>query len=163
MRWIREYEAWGAIHKVRYVDNLIKRLAGMRPAVRSKREVEPLAKLRKTLGEHYGEKRATYTITWNNSYERSLFRIFSADRPRTSPDAAQFLRQNARKIGNLVARGTGVHPYTINNVLRHMIVRARERKLRLTIPERETLQLSVVSLTMQVMQVLRGGYHRIPL
>ena len=44
-----------------------------------------------------------------------------------------------------------------------MIVRCREENLRVAIPEKEARQLVVVTLTMQVMQVLRTGYHRIPL
>ena len=44
-----------------------------------------------------------------------------------------------------------------------MIVRCRVLNLRLAIPEEEARQLSIVALTMQVMQVLRTGYHRIPL
>ena len=44
-----------------------------------------------------------------------------------------------------------------------MIVRCRELNLRVALPDQETRQLSIVTLTMQVMQVLRTGYHRIPL
>jgi hypothetical protein len=44
-----------------------------------------------------------------------------------------------------------------------MIVRCREENLRVAVPEEEARQLVVVTLTMQVMQVLRTGYHRIPL
>jgi hypothetical protein len=42
-------------------------------------------------------------------------------------------------------------------------VRCRELNLRLAMPEEEARELCVVILTMQVMQVLRTGYHRIPL
>ncbi len=56
-----------------------------------------------------------------------------------------------------------MHHYTINHILKHMIVRCRALNLRLTIPEEAARKLSVVTLTMQVMQVLRTGYHRIPL
>jgi len=44
-----------------------------------------------------------------------------------------------------------------------MIVRSRVLNLRLTIPEKEARELTVVALTMQLMQILRTGYHRIPL
>jgi hypothetical protein len=109
-------------------------------------------------------KRAYYTVTLPESYERSLYRVFSDGLLNSRTDsAAQFLRRNRRKILNLVSRGTGMHPYTVNHIVKQMILRARELKLRLTIPEPETLQLSVVSITAQVMQVVRGGYHRIPL
>ena len=44
-----------------------------------------------------------------------------------------------------------------------MVVRCRELNLRLSLPEDEARELIVVMLTMQVMQVLHTGYHRIPL
>ena len=56
-----------------------------------------------------------------------------------------------------------MHHYTINHIVKHMIVRCREQNLRVAIPEAEARQLILVTLTMQVMQVLRTGYHRIPL
>ena len=84
-------------------------------------------------------------------------------RHRALPSAAQFLRHHQRDICNLVASATGVHLYTINHIMRHMIVRCRELNLRLTISEEEAKEVSIATLTMQVMQVLQTGYHRIPL
>jgi hypothetical protein len=64
-------------------------------------------------------------------------------------------------ICKVVAQGTGVHLYSVNHIVRQMIVRCRQLDLRVTIPEEQALQLSIVSLTMQIGQVLRRGYHRI--
>ena len=163
-RWRRQYDGWGALRKLAYVDDLMEELVRRPPARNSKREVEALPNLKKTLREHYRKKRAYYTIDWPASYERNLYRLFSAEpRHHSLPSAAQFLRRMRREICGTVARGTGVHHYTINHIVRHMIVRCRELNLRLTIPEDEARQLTIVALTMQVMQVLRTGYHRIPL
>ena len=162
--WRRQYEGWGAMRKLDYVDRLMGELAG-RPLLRSsRREVDALPALTKTLREHYQKKRAHYTIHWPAFYERNLYRIFSAEpRHRSFPTAARFLRQIRRDICDIVARGTGVHHYTINHIVRHMIVRCRELNLRVALSDQEARQLSIVTLTMQVMQVLRTGYHRIPL
>jgi hypothetical protein len=119
--------------------------------------------IKKTLREHYRRKRAYYTIHWPASYERNLYRIFSTGSRKSAPSAAQFLRHYRAEISDIVARGTGVHHYTVNHIVRHMIVRCRELNLRVTMPEDEARQLVVVMLTMQVMQVMRTGYHRIPL
>ena len=163
-RWHRQYQGWGSLRKLEYVDRLMIELAGRRPARRPRREVDSLPMLKKTLREYYQRKRAYYTIDWPASYERNLFRVFSSEpRHHPLPSAAQFLRHIRRDVCDVVARGTGVHHYTINHIVRHMIVRCRELELRLTIPEEEARQLMIVTLTMQVMQVLRTGYHRIPL
>ena len=163
-RWRRQYEDWGALRKLEYVDNVMKGLIDRSPTRVAQRKVEPLSTIKKTLREHYRRKRAYYTIHWPASYERNLYRMFSADaRKRSAPSAAQFLRHYRVEISHVVARGTGVHHYTVNHIVRHMIVRCRELNLRVTMPEKEARQLIVVMLTMQVMQVLRTGYHRIPL
>jgi hypothetical protein len=44
-----------------------------------------------------------------------------------------------------------------------MIVRCRQLNLRMSLSEQEARQLAIVTLTMQIMQTLRTGYHRIPL
>ena len=164
MRWRRQYETWGAQRKLEYVDELMAGLAGRSGARTSRREVDPLPTLKKTLREYYRKKRAYYTIHWPASHERNLYRLFSPPRRhRSAPSAAHFLRRIRRDISDVVARGTGIHHYTINHIVRHMVVRCRELDLRVTMREAEARQLSIVTLTMQVMQVLRTGYHRIPL
>jgi hypothetical protein len=163
-RWQRQYEGWGALRKLEYVGQVMADLNGKSPNRLVRREVEALPTLRKTLREHYRRKRAYYTINWPASYERNLYRVFSAEpRHRSYPSAAQFLRHVRNEICEIVARGTGVHLYTINHIVKHMIVRSRALSLRLSIPEEEARELTIVALTMQVMQVLRTGYHRIPL
>ena len=164
LRWRRQYEGWGALRKLEYVDQLMVRTAGRKPPRKPKRVVEPLSALKKTLREHYRRKRAYYTIHWPASYERNLYRIFSpGSRRNQSGNAAQFLRHIRRDLASVVAQGTGVHLYTVNHIVRHMIVRCRELNLHLTMPEEEARELSIITLTMQMMQVLRSGYHRIPL
>jgi hypothetical protein len=162
-RWRRQYEGWGAQRKLEYVDQVMTSLAGRSPSHLVRREVDPMSSLKKTLREHYRRKRAYYTIHWPASYERNLYRVFSGGTRRSAPSAAQFLRHYRAEISDIVARGTGVHHYTVNHIVKHMIVRCREQNLRVTIPEHEARKLIVVTLTMQVMQVLRTGYHRIPL
>jgi hypothetical protein len=163
-RWQRQYEGWGALRKLEYVQHIMNGLIGRTPARKAPRKIEPLPSLKKTLREHYRRKRAYYTIHWPASYERNLYRVFSANsRKQSAPSAAQFLRHYRAKVTDIVARGTGVHHYTINHIVKHMTVRCRELDLRVSMPEEETRQLLVVALTMQVMQVLRTGYHRIPL
>jgi putative zinc-binding metallo-peptidase len=164
-RWRRQYEGWGALRKLEYVDYLMEKMSGRKPPRKPRRHVEPLSALKKTLREHYRRKRAYYTIHWPASHERNLYRIFSRGSRHSSSgnDAAQFLRHIRNDLAGVVARGTGVHLYTINHIVKHMIVRCRELNLHVTMPEEEARELAIITLTMQVMQVLRSGYHRIPL
>jgi hypothetical protein len=93
-----------------------------------------------------------------------LHRLFSNEpRYRSYPDAAQFLRHRRRDISQVVVRGTGAHRYTINHIMKQIIVRCRQLKLRLTMPEKQTTYLTIATVTTKVMQILKSGYHRVPL
>jgi hypothetical protein len=163
-QWRRQYLGWGALRKLQYVDRLMEELTDKKPAKNSRLEIDPLSTLTMTLREHYHRKRRYYTIHWPSSFDRNLYRIFSkGSRHANSPSAAHFLRRVRREVGHTVAEGTGVHMYTVDHVIRHMIVRCRQLGLHVSMPESESKELSVVVLTMQVMQGLRTGYHRIPL
>ena len=164
IRWTRQYFGWGALPKLQYIDRAMRELA-RRPRKRdSRRQVDPLSKLKTTLREHYRRKRVHYAIHWPPSLERNLYRVFSAEpRHRRLPSAAQFLRRRRRDMCTVVSHGTGVHLYTVNHIVRQLIVRCRQLNLRLSVSEEHALQLSIVTLTMQIMEVLRSGYHRIPL
>ena len=163
-RWRQEYEGWGALRKLEYIDELMAGIGRKTPSMTLRREVEPLRNLKKTLRDHYRRKRAYYSIDWPASYDRNLYRIFTAEaRYSSSPPAAEFLRRTHREICRIVAQGTGVHQYTISHILRDMIERCRELNLREAIPEEQARRLCIVTLTTQTMQVVGTGYHRIPL
>jgi hypothetical protein len=163
-RWRSQYRGWGALAKLNYVDRVMTGLLRKPPPPKPPLEVDPLSSMKTTLREHYRKKRAYYTIHWPASFERNLYRVFSAEpRHASYPSAAHFLRRIRKEIGQVVSDATGVHPYTVNHVMRHMVARSRELKLRVSLPEEQARQLSLVTLTMQIMEVLRAGYHRIPL
>jgi hypothetical protein len=163
-RWRRRYKGWPALKKLEYIDSLMNELAGTKPRNRTRTKVEPLSELRTTLREHYRSKREKYNFDWPAVYDRDLLRIFSDDpRHKSKPSAASFLRSVRREIRQIVAEGTGVHQYTIDHVLENMIDRCKDLKLRVATPAREARRRVMIVLTVQVMNVLHSGYHRIAL
>jgi hypothetical protein len=164
-RWRRQYAEWpGALRKLEYVDMLMEELTRKAPPHRSRRKVDPLGSLKITLREHYRIKRAHYRIALPPSYRRMLDQLFSNNsRGQYLPDAAQFLRHRRRHISQVVARATGAHRYTINHIMKQIIVRCRQSKLHLTLPAKETTDLTIAAVTAKVTQIMRSGYHRVPL
>jgi hypothetical protein len=163
-RWRRQYENWAALRKLEYVDRLMTGLAGKRARRQPRREVEPLERISTTLCDHYIWKRKYYSIDRPPSYDSNLYRIFSAElNHQYRPLASQFLRRIHTDVCRTVALGTGVHLYTVSRILKEMIDRSRELRLRLAIPETQAKKLVTVTLTMQTMEVIQKGYHRIPL
>ena len=63
----------------------------------------------------------------------------------------------------LVAKWTGEYQYTIDQVLSEMIDRCRELKLRLSASEDQTKRDIMILLTVQTMNYLHEGNHRVAL
>jgi hypothetical protein len=162
--WRSDYKGWPALEKLEYVDELMREVAGRPPANVSKREVEPLGKLRHTLGEHYREKRAYFAWDWPANYDQDLRRIFS-DEPEDSkaPPATRFLRRVRAQLRTRIADGTGVHAYAVDQLLRQMIARAQKLGLRVIEPPAPTIEKLLVMLTMQTAGVLHTGYPKVAL
>jgi hypothetical protein len=163
-RWRRWYEGWPALRKLEYVDQIVSEIVGMTPQNKSQSRVEPLSELKQTLREHYWRKREYYAVQWPATYDRDLRRIFSQEPHHARrPTAASLLRRFRGELRHIVAEGTGVHHYTVDHLLENMIDRCRELKLRVATKESYAKQQSMIMLTVQTMNVVHAGYHRIAL
>jgi hypothetical protein len=163
-KWRDRYQGWPALKKLEYMDELMTKLAGRKPNVDRQDRVDPLPTIRRTLKQHYEQKRAHYGVNRPEFYDRDLRRLFS-DAPQHAhqPTAASFLSRYRREIRLLVARWTNEYQYTIDQVLGDMIARSRELGLRLaTTPEQAKREFAVL-LTVQTMNYLHSGRHRVAL
>ena len=160
--WRQRYAGWPAVKKLEYMDGLMRSLHHRNPRLDNPEEVDGLPKLRKTLRQHYRTKRRHYGVDYPNFYDRDLRRLFS-DAPEFADNitAAQFIARNRRPVRRLVAEWTGIYQYTIDQVLEDMMSRSRELKLRLSVPEDHARQEFTVLLTVQAMNYLHSGGHRL--
>lgn len=162
--WKSRYAGWPAIRKLHYMDELMQSLANRPPLIDTADEIEPLRRLNRTLRYHYKKKRAHYGVDHPAFYDRDLRKLFSNESEAGyGMTAAMFLRRYRRQVRQVVADWTGIYQYTIDRVLEDIINRCRELKLRLSMPEDEALQEFTVLLTVQVMNYLHSGRHRIAL
>jgi hypothetical protein len=162
--WATRYAGWPAQRKLEYMDRLMRELARKRPVVNSARKVDPLARLKKTLGEHYKQKREHYGLDHPDFYESDLRNLFS-ESPQYAKNmsAAKFVRRIRREARSTVASFTDSYQYTIDQLLSKIIDRCRELNLRLTEPEEATRVDFMVFLTVQTMNYLHSGRHRVAL
>ena len=162
--WAKRYADWPALKKLEYMDTLMAQTAGKDPLVTTQRMVEPLSSLRKTLRQHYAEKRKRYGLEYPDFYDRDLRQLFSdaTEHARNVP-AAKFLARVRRDVRRLVARWTGEYQYRIDQVLNDMIARCEVLGLHLSTPEDRAKPDFMVLLTVQTMNYLHGGRHRIAL
>ncbi len=161
--WPQRYAGWPAPKKLEYVDRLARSLRGRPPLVERQDEIDPLGRQRRTLRQHYRKKRRQYGVDHPNFYDRDLRRLFS-DAPEFAGNlsAAQFLARIRRPVRQLVASWTGIYQYTIDQVFKDIIVRCRALKLRVAVPEEQARQEFTVLLTVQTMNYLHSGGHRVP-
>jgi len=163
-RWRRKYSGWPALNKLEYVDGLMRELAGKAPANKSRERVEELSEIEMTLREHYQKKQQHYAFRWPPDYDLYLLRVFAPESHDNScTSAAGFLRRHRRSLCREVADGTGVHTYAIDQIIAHMINRCRELRLQVCLDQEQTRQKMLVLLTVQTMNGIHAGYHRIAL
>jgi len=162
--WATRYAGWPAERKLQYMDRLMRELSRQRPTVNSKRQIDPLGRLRKTLGEHYRKKREHYGLDHPDFYDSDLRNLFS-DSPQfaKNPSAARFVRRIRREVRMTVASFTDSYQYTIDQLLEKIIERCRELNLRLMDTEESTKTDFLVFLTVQTMNYLHSGRHRVAL
>ena len=162
--WRSDYARWPALEKLEYVDELMREIAGKAPLMADKTEVEPLSELRRTLAEHYAEKRKYFAWSWPANYDQDLRRIFSDDpKDAIAPSATRFLRRVRAQLRTRIAEGTGVHAYAVDQLLRQMIARSQKLELRVIDPPAPTIEKLLVMLTMQTAGVLHTGYPKVAL
>jgi hypothetical protein len=160
--WRQRYAGWPALKKLEFMDGLMRSLRKERPRIENVEEVDPLHSLKKTLRQHYRRKRRYYGIDYPNFYDRDLRRLFT-DAPQADGNmtAAQFIARVRRPVRKLVSGWTGIYQYTIDQVIEDMIARCQELKLRLAVPEDQARQEFAVLLTVQTMNYLHSGGHRV--
>jgi Putative zinc-binding metallo-peptidase len=159
--WRTRYAGWPALKKLEYVDELMDEIAGKRPLITTRERVDPLRELSETLGSHYQKKQAFYAFEAPKTYDRDLYRLFSADpRHRRAQPASTFLRRHRAQVRKLVARWTGENQLTLDAVLDDMITRCRVHNLRAVGSERKLLTEFTVLLTAKTMHALFGPSRR---
>jgi len=159
--WRSRYAGWPAAKKLEYVDELMAEIGPREPLVKTRRTVDALPRLRRTLREHYVEKRQRHGAP-PSVPDRDLRRVFAAvPAERATMTAARFLGLVRADVRRLVARCTGEYQYTIDRVLDALIERCRTLRLRLVVsPERAKTEVAVL-VAVQTMNWLHSGQHRV--
>jgi hypothetical protein len=162
--WRARYADWPALKKLEFIDRLMTELAGKPLAAATNRGVDPLASIRKTLRVHYERKRRHYGLLHPDFYDRDLRRLFS-DRAEHAANmkAARFIARARKDVRRMVAAWTGEYQYTIDQVVEAMMKRTNELNLRLKESEERSKLDFLVLLTVQTMNYLHSGRHRVAL
>lgn len=162
--WRKNYAGWKALNKIEFVDELMQSLRGQTAKVNSRKKVDPVSQIDKTLREHYVERQQQYQISGNSTFELDLKKLFSQiAKSRKTKTAAEFLQKNRAELSRTVAQWTGEYRYNTNQLVRQMIERCRELELMAVGDQKQLKQNAIVMLTVHTMNRLHGGHHRVSL
>ncbi len=157
-RWRRAYAGWPALHKLEYVDGLMREIREAKPPVRTRERPDSLPRLRITLREFYRSKQRHYAEEGHRIHDRYLRRVFSEPGgQRRGETAAAFLRRNRQDLRRRIARLSGQHPYVVDQALHAMITRCRQLGLRRTGSRQDALIGSAILLTLVTRSFLSGS------
>ena len=160
--WRERYKGWKALHKLEYVDELMRSLAGKPPPHQPAYRVADLDCLNIKLKTHYARKRKLYEDSYPDFYDNDLKQLFA-----TEPDAAgrmkasAYLRQRRRQLMGSVCQWTNERKYSINKLLARLIDRCDELALRIKADEaQQNLQVSAYVTTLVMNYLFTGKFKR---
>lgn len=126
--WRDRYHGWKALEKLEYVHSLMQDVAGKPPAVARGRRISEARKLRTTLARYYAARRKLYAEDFPDFYDADLRAIFGNGEPGAE-SAAKLMRKNRTALVASIVQWTGQHKYTVNMLVRKLILRCQELKL----------------------------------
>lgn len=161
--WRRKYRDWPALKKLISVDEWMRSLAGSRPLVRPRPVDSELTDNRRTIGQHYKEKRKFYNIGTPSRYDGALLEIFaSKDARHSRRSALAFVRLYRTQIRADVAKPLGVPAYLAEQVLRQLSLRLKSLQLIQSKSDAETYA-ALKSLVEHAVQTIVQQGARLPL
>ena len=165
--WRKQYRDWPAIEKLEAIDAWLSECRNVRPVVSNRRPHGELIGNERRLAEHYEEKRAFYGVDASSKFDDDLRRIFAApaETRRTNgraPTATSILRTIRSPVRKELARPLGVPAYTVDQVLRQLIQRARALNLKHSRPTATTIEDVVELVSRTTMDILKNS-PRLPL
>jgi len=124
-RWEEKYRDWPVIKKLRYVDNLMKKITNQQP-VNTVHERPPwsASRMTSTLAAHYERKRKALGSEFQGFYDDSLKTLFTLKHGDSyTLKASKLLRHHRRELVNCVSRWTGHRKYDIRQLVNNLINR----------------------------------------
>jgi hypothetical protein len=143
--WRKEYQGWKALHKLLFVDRLMKSIAGKRPSKPAGRKYWQAAKIRSTLRKYYQKRRHDEAENYPDFHDVNLKRMFREGAPKneTRLSVAKLMQAHRKQLLQAVSEWTGESRFMVNEVI--VAVHQRSKQLRLVSEDTETVALLKLS------------------
>ncbi len=131
--WRLQYREWKALEKLEYVATLMQEIreapSSMPAATKTRGRISEASRLRRTLEKYYAAKRKLFAQDFPDVYDSDLRAIFEKG-DFGEESAAQIMRRVQYRLSAAIVRWTGQHKYVVDRLVRSLITRANELKLR---------------------------------
>ena len=139
--WRKQYEGWGALKKLQYVDRMMKQVAKEIPTVPEPSEDDlPVTAMQYTVAEHYKDSEERIPIRDPRIFDGDLRTIFvTTDQAPGAGSAAEFFTRHRREIVTRISYWTGENPSIVRQFVDFLADRAAQLNLKLGGLEAATL------------------------
>lgn len=138
--WRTEYAGWGALHKLEWVDAVMREIGELAPPPLEPTDDDlPVNAMTWTVADHYADEEAL-PIGDARQFDGDLRRVFAAaaDAP-AGERAAQYLERHEGELVARISHWAGVAPAAVRSLLRALAGRAAALELRTAGLEATTL------------------------
>jgi hypothetical protein len=102
--WRRRYRNWPALHKLRYVDRVMKSLRGVPPACKGGELCTPVEEMDVLVAEHYGQRAERYRDAAQGYVDDNLREVFPPVGGRTLVPVGNLIRKHREALAERVAQ-----------------------------------------------------------
>jgi len=160
--WRVKYQSWPAIHKLRYVDRVARRLRGVEPLVRSGDFDVTVADMKVTVEQFYRRYLRQNSAAANVALETDLADLFvrQGRRRKGVYPAADLVEKHRKVLTDKIAYWTGVQRPVVRTLVDRVIASCRSLRL-FAIDGREAeylVELTAVSTTLAMNYLTRGRF-----
>ncbi|MBI4483720.1 MAG: putative zinc-binding metallopeptidase [Acidobacteria bacterium] len=159
--WREKYRNWGALKKLKYMDQLMKEIGRRPPLVKSGRPHSPVEEMDYTVLEYYKKDPEDYKLEAQGYCDDVLEKIFEeSPRWEQSVGAWKFIRRYRSQLIANISDWTGENRATIQPLIDKLISRARDLNLYMN-GRRESsklVELTAVATTFVMNYVYEGKF-----
>lgn len=135
--WRKDYEGWKALDKLRFVDRLMRDIAG-KPPIKAKGKLYwNAAKLKTTLRRYYQKRRQSEAENYPDFHDGNLRRMFREGlaKGETRQSVARLMQTYRKQLLVAVSGWTGERRYMVNEVIKAVHQRSKALHLITEQPE----------------------------
>lgn len=160
--WETRYKGWGAMKKLKYVDEIMREIREKVPPVKSGKKYWEASKIKKTLERHYRIRKQLHAEGFPDFHDDNLKKIFEvrSQDNRKCPLAAVILRKYKSRLLKNLSHWTGEKKYIIDDLFKKIIKRCQDLELVCVEPDAIiTLRISTYMTTLLMNYLYTGRFR----